>query len=96
LSTYETRKDGWPLCPQCGEDELYSLLHWDGLTERPPMQAWIDAGLRCYKCGWDDQPSIASISSAIAVALLQKRHDAGGDIEIPSLGITIPGKRVTE
>lgn len=50
---YETRKDGWPLCPVCGEDELFSLFYWDGEGERPPMQAWIDAGLRCYKCSYD-------------------------------------------
>lgn len=52
LPLSEFRKDGWPLCPQCGEDELYSLLNWDGLSDRPPLQAWIDAGLRCYYCGF--------------------------------------------
>lgn len=47
----EHRKDGWPLCPQCGEDELGSLLVW--LTETPPpVQDFIDAGMWCYACGW--------------------------------------------
>jgi hypothetical protein len=48
----EYRADGWPLCPHCGEDELWSQLHWDGLTDRPPLAAWLAAGLRCYRCNW--------------------------------------------
>lgn len=46
----EYRDDGWPLCPKCGEDELYSHLHWMG--ERPPLQAFIAAGMACYTCDW--------------------------------------------
>lgn len=64
----ETRKDGWPLCPVCGEDELWSALPWNGLTERPPMQAWIDHGLRCYKCGFDSERR--PIAEAIRAAVL--------------------------
>lgn len=45
------RKDGWPLCPFCGDDELWSSLNWDGQGDRPPVQAYIDAGLTCYACG---------------------------------------------
>lgn len=45
------RDDGWPLCPFCGDDELWSSLIWDGQGERPPVQAYIDAGLTCYACG---------------------------------------------
>lgn len=26
---YKTRADGWPLCPSCGEDELWSPLVWE-------------------------------------------------------------------
>jgi len=55
---YETRRDGWPLCPVCGEDELYSLFFWDGEGERPSMQAWIDHGLRCYRCSYDSQQGV--------------------------------------
>lgn len=97
MPVYATRADGWPLCPTCDEDELYSLLRWDGLTDRPPLQEWIDAGLRCYKCGWDstrrDAPIVSSVSSAIAAAIIQKSLDAGKDVTIPSLGIVIPGKK---
>lgn len=48
----EYRPDGWPLCPQCGEDELYSHLIWDGCGERPPLEDWIEAGIGCYVCQW--------------------------------------------
>lgn len=39
----ERRKDGWPLCPRCGEDELWSNEPHDG-------NAYI-AG--CYRCTWE-------------------------------------------
>jgi len=91
----ETRADGWPLCPHCGEDELWSGFPWDGTEPKPPMQAWIDHGLRCYKCGWSSEARslVASVSSAIAAAIIQKNLDDGKDVTIPSLGIVIPGKR---
>lgn len=37
----EFRRDGWPLCPNCGDDELYSLA-------TPPRADAIDG---CYRCG---------------------------------------------
>ena len=96
----EHRADGWPLCPVCGEDELWSGLPWNGNDPRPPMQEWIDHGLRCYKCGFDSElfsksPIVASVSSAIAAAILQEQINKGNSISIPSLGIVIPGKRLT-
>lgn len=51
IEVFERRADGWPLCPHCGEDELWSPLIWDG-DEKPPLQDFIDAGLNCYYCGW--------------------------------------------
>jgi predicted RNA-binding Zn-ribbon protein involved in translation (DUF1610 family) len=36
------RADGWPLCPQCGEDELWSRA----IPARPTDE------LTCYLCGW--------------------------------------------
>lgn len=36
------RRDGWPLCPRCGEDELYSLA----------TPATIETICGCYRCGW--------------------------------------------
>lgn len=35
------RDDGWPLCPRCGEDELYSLATY----------ASIETIAGCYRCG---------------------------------------------
>ena len=39
---YSYRPDGWPLCPQCGEDELYSIA---------PLPSPADF-LRCLNCNW--------------------------------------------
>jgi hypothetical protein len=52
---WEKRADGWPFCPRCGEDELWSGLAWDGKGERPSMKAYIMAGLTCYKCNWKSE-----------------------------------------
>ena len=50
----EFRNDGWPLCPQCGEDELYSLLMlvWYGEGERPTIEDCLKDEMRCYYCNW--------------------------------------------
>jgi hypothetical protein len=58
----EFRSDGWPLCPACGEDELYSFLsmrdpfyvmnYFDEHGSNPPIQEYIDAGMCCYFCSW--------------------------------------------
>jgi hypothetical protein len=46
------RADGWPLCPRCGDDELWSPFFWDGTGPQPPLHVYIAAGLSCYQCGW--------------------------------------------
>jgi hypothetical protein len=50
----EFRKDGWPFCPRCGEDELYShlMLGWTK-PEPPPIQDCLDSGMKCYACQWE-------------------------------------------
>jgi hypothetical protein len=49
-------RDGWPLCPSCGDDELYSLviLHWDGrFQEWPPKpEDYLNGQFACYACRW--------------------------------------------
>jgi hypothetical protein len=52
--TQEFRRDGWPLCPRCEEDELYSvaMLRWNGLGERPTLTACLKEEFRCYRCNW--------------------------------------------
>lgn len=58
-NTYYTefRPDGWPLCPQCGEDELYSELMLDylGEGERPIVQDCIAGEMACYYCNWSSR-----------------------------------------
>ena len=48
------RDDGWPNCPSCGEDELYSvvMLGWRGDTPRPTLAACLADWFRCYLCPW--------------------------------------------
>ena len=36
------RADGWPLCPRCGEDELFSMQ----------FPAKASDPLACYRCDW--------------------------------------------
>jgi hypothetical protein len=36
------RADGWPYCPSCGEDELYSLS----------VPATVETIVGCYLCRW--------------------------------------------
>jgi predicted RNA-binding Zn-ribbon protein involved in translation (DUF1610 family) len=36
------RADGWPLCPQCGDDELWSSEN----------EATIETIVSCLGCGW--------------------------------------------
>ena len=38
----EYRDDGWPFCPNCGMDELFSV-------DKIPT---IDNIIGCYSCGW--------------------------------------------
>lgn len=38
----EYRRDGWPICPACGEDELYSLA----------VPATVETICGCYRCNW--------------------------------------------
>jgi hypothetical protein len=46
----EFRKDGWPLCPRCGEDELYSLA-WLNIP-RSKLEDYLEAMEGCYSCHW--------------------------------------------
>lgn len=50
---YEFRRDGWPFCPQCGEDEVYSVksLSWIE-PRRPTLEELAGGGFRCYACDW--------------------------------------------
>lgn len=58
FTTYRT--DGWPLCPQCDEDELYShvCLRWDGVSPRPTLDESLAGDFTCYVCGWSSGPPV--------------------------------------
>ena len=48
------RKDGWPLCPRCEEDELYSNagMAYAGQGPRPTLAQDYFSGFGCYRCNW--------------------------------------------
>lgn len=49
----EFRDDGWPLCPNCGDDELYCPYGTDFFTAYQrviTIDEAIDLGLACYYC----------------------------------------------
>jgi len=60
MKTYSLfRKDGWPFCPICEEDELYSIvmLNWNDKTPRASLQECLEKEMRCYACGWSSAKS---------------------------------------
>ena len=50
----EFTEAGWPLCPVCEEDELYSILmlNYHGEGERPSISQCLAGEMRCYRCNW--------------------------------------------
>jgi len=46
------RRDGFPLCPKCGEDELVSsvCMLWDIEKWPPPMPDILQGGFHCMNC----------------------------------------------
>ncbi len=46
------RSDGWPHCPSCGADELYSLANWPSADERPSLEWFLERLDGCYGCNW--------------------------------------------
>jgi hypothetical protein len=59
------RSDGWPYCPNCEEEELYSyvMLRWNGQGERPTVSECIKGGMKCYRCNWDCPPPEKAIAA---------------------------------
>jgi len=50
----EFRDDGFPLCPRCGGDELYSvaMIQWNGNGNRPTLETCMVSGFGCYQCNF--------------------------------------------
>lgn len=56
----ERRPDGWPLCPQCEEDELYSRYsptcrEIEAGTNDAILRLYLACGVKCYFCGWESK-----------------------------------------
>lgn len=52
----EFRPDGWPLCPECGEDEVYShallgVEAWEA-KKLPTLDEIAGERFQCYRCHW--------------------------------------------
>jgi hypothetical protein len=69
----EFRKDGWPLCPRCQEDELCSLyLLTDHAMARSMVGEIISVEeclrypFRCYQCDWRNDAG-APLAALIAI-----------------------------
>lgn len=61
----ESRADGWPFCPVCEEDELYSLrmLNYHGQGEKPSLADCLAGEMRCYRCAWSsEKPRAAEVT----------------------------------
>ena len=52
LYPHQFRADGWPLCPVCGEDEVWSSLTWTEEMDRPTIAGFLEGPLACYRCNW--------------------------------------------
>lgn len=52
----KNRGDGWPLCPSCGNDEVWSPLVLDE-PRTPTLEEYMEYGVfKCYACGWERRP----------------------------------------
>jgi hypothetical protein len=49
------RPDGWPFCPACGDDELWSLGTLP-LPACPSAEDLLKSSLGCYSCSWRWDP----------------------------------------
>jgi hypothetical protein len=84
------RPDGWPLCPQCGTDNLWS----------PGVPATEASIVHCEACGW--RPPVDAIPTRPALALAPpappiafvpgKQRLQIGDVEIDTSGLLDHGR----
>jgi hypothetical protein len=52
-------KFGWPLCPKCGEDRLFSFLMslWNAERREPSLQEYLTNQFGCASCQWLEEES---------------------------------------
>ncbi len=60
---FSFRQDGWPFCPSCHQDELYStiMMAWDGQEPRPTLEECMAGELKCYACQWSNKQPAAGL-----------------------------------
>lgn len=49
------RKDGWPVCPKCGDEELWcpGFVAWTREEDKPTLAQCYFKGFKCYRCSWE-------------------------------------------
>lgn len=57
---FQRRSDGWPLCPCCGEDELFSTYE-PTLDGDHTLVDYLLPELSCYRCGLVVPPAAALV-----------------------------------
>jgi hypothetical protein len=53
------RADGWPLCPGCGEDELWSSFtppNADPIPDAERLRLYLGGAIACYRCAFTAEP----------------------------------------
>lgn len=50
----EFRKDGWPLCPRCEEDELWSSVAIVA-SRAVTLEECFEGEFTCYYCNWQSE-----------------------------------------
>lgn len=60
------RPDGWPECPNCHEDELYSLMPGREWLYAPTLARFYAYPFACYLCRWrgyvEDWPGLVGMA----------------------------------
>jgi hypothetical protein len=97
------RLDGWPLCPHCGADGLWSDYWWEGTGAKPPVQRYIEAGMTCDQCGWHHgvlpapgdrrAPALPDVLTATATAVRQTHTTLLEALLAHDAALTAPERR---
>ena len=87
-SQMQVTQSGWPICPECEEDELARDLLLCGPQEpKASLENCLNGSFYCYNCGWrgtfEDDIKLPEPESALGRAV---RIARGGPAPIPFRG----------